>query len=68
MIEKVKSIAVSIYIALALIGWIVALFAWNDPPLGFEIISNTAAWVALVWLAAVIAGFVLQGLDKLASR
>lgn len=68
MIDRARDLFAAIYLLLALIGWMIALFEWENPPLGFEIIANVATWVALVWLCLVIAGFVLRGLDKLASR
>ena len=68
MIEKIKSIAMSIYIGFALFGWLIVLVAWENPSQGFKIVAAISSWVALVCLGALLAGIILRGLDKLANR
>jgi hypothetical protein len=48
----------AIYNILALAGWFIALFLWDDPPIGFEIVVFMASIAAMVFMIALFTDWI----------
>lgn len=68
IVDAIRDIALALYVALGLIGYLIAVFYWDHPPQGFVIIAGIAGWVALVWVVAFVVSLFQDGRELRARR
>ncbi len=48
--RKLSNVLLSLFVSLAAVGYLIAVWYWDSAPLGFQIVSGLAGWVSLFWV------------------
>lgn len=68
IVDAIRDLALGLYVALALVGYLIATWYWDHPPQGFVILTATAGWVATIWLVAYVVSLFQKGKKLHAKR